>query len=1036
MKRIIPWFVENPVAANLLMLILIVGGIVSSIGIDNEFLPDFETGVVQVQVPYPGAGPLEVEEQICMKIEEAIADVEGIDEVQCTASQGLGSVRVFALDDWDVQQLLNEVKNQVDGISTFPANAEKPVVSELTMGKEVLSLVVYGGTDEQTIKAQAQDLKEELNRLAGVSRVQLGGVRDSVVSIEVGEQTLRKYGLTFNNIANVVREGSVNLPAGQMRGEFGEMQIQIYGQDYRARDFENLPVVASPDGAQLTLGDIASVRDTFQEKNFVVEYNGNPAVELTVIAGEHPDLIGTSTVVRDFIAKWQETLPPGFRVEVWDDSSDLVRDRLELLVKNSVQGLLLVFMLLLLFLRPALAVWVTAGIAVAYLGTLWVMPVMDLSINMVSTFAFLLILGIVVDDAIVVGENIYTANETGQAPATAAWQGAAGVAKPIILAVLTTVMVFLPMLSLPGAAAQIFMPFPQVAIAALTFSLVECLLILPSHLRHLAPEKPPANRFSKALRAVRQRFTRGLNHFSFHIYQPLLDRCLRHQGTTVASFLAALMIALSLAVGGWLPMRFTPQFDLEVITATVEMQEGAAFSHVRGVRDRLAAGLDTLRRDPGMRGHDGRSVIEDSFTFVEDNKVTFKASVLPSDARSVTGTEIASRWKQAVGEIPAAETFTIAASPFASNRDLSFRLKGRDLDQLSAASRYLQARLEGFAGVVGVSDSLESARQEIRVALKPYAETLGVELADVANQVRYAFYGAEAQRIPRVREDVKVMVRYPADQRDSIETLLDMRVRLDDGTAVPFTEVATANFVPGYTTLERVDRQRVVYVYADVLEGGVSANEIFLSILRNHKEALESRFSGVTLDVGGEQEQQIEFFDQLYVGMGFALFAIYLLLAVEFKSYWQPLIILSAVPFGIAGAIVGHLVMGMAFSMPSALGVLATAGVVVNDNLVLMDRINNLRREGTAMVDAVKRGARDRLRPILLTSLTTFFGLMPILMEPSPAATALKPLVVSLAFGVVFATSITLLMVPAIYLAGERLKQRYGFRPRAETNLG
>ena len=1033
MNALLAWFVRNPVAANLLMLIIVAGGLVASTRIDNEFFPDIQPNIVQVSVPYPGAGPLEVEEQICIKIEEAISDVQGIKEVKSSASQGLGMVTIETVEGWDVQRMVSDVKTRVDAISTCPGDAERPIVSDLSLGTQVIQLVLFGGHDEQAIKDLALDLKDKLNLLPGVSQVNINGTRASVVTVEVAESTLRAYGLSFADIAAIIRDNSINLPAGQMRNPAGDIQLQIYGQDYRAEDFADIVVVSSRDGGQVRLGQIATLSDTFEEKNFLVEYEGQIAAQLTVLAGESPDTIGTSALVQDYVASHRDDLPSGFRLEVWNDNSLYLKDRLNLLMINSLQGLALVFILLLLFLRPLLAVWVSAGIAVAYLGTLWSMSLMGVSVNVVSTFAFLLILGIVVDDAIVISENIYSMHERDVRGPMAAIAGVTDIAKPVILAVLTTLIVFVPMLAMPGTMAQLFTPIPIVAIAALTFSLVESLLILPSHLSGLKAEKPPANPATRLLARCRHGFTRGLNRFSFRIYQPLLERCLRSRGATLAAFLAILMVCLSVFAGGWLPTRLTPEIETENLIAEAQFQEGAGFAHVLAVKEQIMGGFEQVRREPDMVGFDGQPIVTGSFLVVDGDRVTLRINLIKNGERALTSVDIENRLKTAIGEIRGVKSFNVSSSLFGLTKDISFRLSGADIDELDGARHHLREVLAGYAGVVDITDSLSSARQEIRIALKPHAETLGLDLADIARQARHAFYGAEAQRIPRLREDVRVMVRYPVDQRGTLEYLEDMRIRLPDGRGIPFSEVATAEFVPGYTTITRTDRQRVVSVFADVVPGAAVAGEIVQAVLADHQADMKERFPSVTVGLEGQQREQGEFFQTMLIGAAFALFCMYAVLAVEFKSYLQPLYVLSAVPFGAAGAIIGHLLVGMDFSMASGIGVLATAGVVVNANLVLIDCINKLRAAGADMEAAVRQAARERLRPILLTTITTFFGLMPILLEPSTSAAALKPVVVSLSFGVVFATGITLLMVPALYLVFESLKARLGFGARAEV---
>jgi multidrug efflux pump subunit AcrB len=1035
MNSVIIWFIKNPVAANLLMIILVVAGLFSVKNINNEFFPNFQPNLVSVSVPYPGAGPLEVEEQICLKIEEAISDVAGIKEITSTASQGLGRVLIETVEDWDVQQMLQDAKTRVDAISTFPLNAERPIVSDVSFGNEVLDVVVYGGNDELAIKSLALAMKDEISRIAGVSEVDINGVRDSQVTVEITENTLRAYGLSLNDIARTIKRSSLNLPAGQMHNKSGDIQLQIYGQGYTAADFENIVIVSDGQSGQVTLGQIAKISDSFEEKNFLVEFNGQKAAQLTVVVNENPDTIGTSQRVNDYLNAQRNVVPDGFQMTIRNDRSEYLRDRLDILAKNSAQGLSLVFILLLLFLRPRLALWVSVGIAVAYLATIAVMFLLGSSINVTSTFAFLLILGIVVDDAIVVSENIYSMHERNIRGHHAAIKGVTMIAKPVVLAVLTTLIVFVPMLAMKGTMGQIFSPIPIVAITALTFSLVEALLIMPSHLSHLPAEKESSNILSKMLFELRRYFTNTLNKFSINIYQPLLARSLANSLATLAFFVAVLMICLSAFVGGWVPLRFSPSIELENVVIRADFQEGVGYEHVLDIEEQIIRGVDAVRGQADMLGYDGKTVFTGRYAVVDSNVVQVDVGLTRNSDREISTQEILKRTKAAIGEVSGVENFVVSTSLFGLDKDVGFRLAGSDLKSLDAASAYLKNILQAYDGVVEVTDSLSSARQELRVELKPYAEVLGVRLEDVARQVRHAFYGAEAQRIPQLREDVKVMVRYPPEQRGSIEFLDDMRIQLDNGVRVPFSEVASATFTPGYTTIERANRERVISVTANVTPGIITASELVQAVLANSGAQFNEKFPHVSLALEGEQEEQGEFMSYMLVGAGFALFLIYTVLAIEFQSYLQPFYILVAVPFGVAGAIIGHLITGLPFSMPSVMGVLATAGVVVNANLVLIDYINKLRVEGMSIIDAVEHAARNRLRPIILTSITTFFGLMPVIIEPSPAADALKPVVVSLSFGVLFATLITLLMVPAMYLNLESLKLRLGFRERASVDL-
>lgn len=1023
MKRLINWFVDNPIAANLLMVMILVGGVTSLPGMNNAMFPNIPRDVVEISVPYPGAGPREVEQQICMRIEEAISDLDGIFEIHSFANQNSGRVDVEAADGYDIQRLLNNVKSRVDAINTFPADSERPQIREVITRIRVLRLAVFGDMEERQLKTITEEVRDDIARLPGISVAEISGTRDDEVSVEISEHMLRRHQLRFEDIVSAIQRSSVNLPAGQIRASSGDITLQARGQAYDREQFEAIVVLHRPDGTQVRLGEIATVHDGFVEQNLLSNFNGKPAAFVDVYTTQKPDLIGNSESIRAYLAEKQRSLPGGIELVVWNDNSRYLKSRMNLLAGNALGGLVLVFAVLMLFLRPSLAFWVAAGLGVAYLGTLWVMPYFGLTVNVITLFAFLMILGIVVDDAIVVGESVYAEHERGLSGNRSAQLGATAVSKPVTIAVLTTMIVFLPLILLPGDSARFFADMGLVAILALAFSLIESFFILPAHLRHLKPETEPKQRLLRVLYNLRKKMSSGMSSFADNRYQPFLRKALTHRRVTMACFLGALLIVLSVMFGGWMRVSFFPKVEGEFVLVRVDLPLGTSFAKTTEVMRQVESAVEALRREPELLDAKGGDLIKALQARSSENQVIVSMELVGNEERNISSYAVGKKLKQLIGPVPEAEEIEVVYTLIPRGKDINLLLRGSDIDELKQASQQLQQVLSRFPGVYNLSDSAQQTRPEIDIGLRPYAETLGIGLSDVARQVRYAFYGAEAQRIPRLREDVKVMVRYPENERGTVHTLDELRIRTSDGRELPFDAVASADYVPGYAEIKRRDRQRMVEIKAEMQPGYGSAAAVVGVVFQQYWPQIQQQYPDMSLSLEGDQKEQQEFQSALWQFLLLVILAIYALLAIQFRSYWQPVIILSAVPFGIAGAVIGHLLLGKDITMPSMLGVMAAVGVVVNDNLVLIDRINQLRKEGWEATKAVLQGARDRFRPIVLTSFTTFVGLTPILLERSTQAQFLIPMVISLSFGVLFATSVALILVPAIYLAGEGLRE-------------
>lgn len=1026
MNRLIQWFVENRVAANLLMVLIFIGALVSTSKLDKEVFPTVSLNFIEVSMNYPGAGPSEVEEQVAIRIEEAIADIDGIEEITSTSNQGWGSVRAEVVEGYDPQRVLNDIKTQVDAISTFPGDVERPVTRQIVGRSFLMSLALSGDVSEAALKETGWRVRNELTLLEGVSHVELNGTRPYEMGIEVSEASLRRYGLSFSDVSSAIAGSSLNVPAGVIRAHGGDIQIQTRNQAYTAEDFGKIPVITAADGTQVLLRDVAEIRDGFDDWSVFAQFNGKPAVFLDLSITENPDIVASAREVEAYIERTRDILPAGMTLEVWRDMSTLYESRLNLLMENAITGLLLVFVVLMLFLRPVLAAWVCVGIATAFAGAIWLLPYVGVSVNMISLFAFLLVLGIVVDDAIIVGESIYTRHQHGLKGTSSAASGAKMVATPVFLAVISTMIFFAPMMAVPGAMGTVTFAIPVVVILCLLFSLIESLLILPSHLSHLKPERESRNPLLRKLTHARQKVADSLDWFADRVYLRYLTRMLEHKLATLAGFAVAFLLSLGVFIGGWLIVSFMPMVPSDYLEARVTLPEGTPFHETTRIMRQVESAALRLDQDEELTGGSEEDLIEGIQTWAWGENVYVSVGLVGAEERDIGSPEVSRRWRELIGEIPEAKEFRLDFTINAAGDDINLNLSiaDNDLDAQREAAEAVSRVLAQFPGVYDVENTIEKARQEINIELRPAAESLGVTLGQVAEQVRQAFYGAEVQRIPRGIEDVRVLVRYPQEERAHISQLDRMRIRLADGTQIPLLEVARIDFVPGYSTIERRDRKRTIGISASV-EEGEDANAIVAELLRQHLPEWQQRFPGLTLSPDGNMQDQADFMSSMSKNFVLAVLLIYGIMAVNFRSYWQPVIILTAIPFGFMGAVIGHLVMGREISMLSMLGFIACAGVVVNDNLVLLDRINSLRHQGLAVLEAVLQAGRDRFRAIVLTSVTTFIGLMPIMAEQSVQARFLIPMVISLAFGVLFATTVTLILVPTLYLAADRFGERW-----------
>ena len=1029
MHSLISWFTRNGVAANLLMIGIVFWGLFSlNNRIPLEVFPSFELDSITVRVPFRGASPTEVEESINIRIEEAIQDLTDIKSITSTAAEDLGTVQIDVDSRANVEDVLNDVKQRVDQISTFPTDADNPSVYTLARTREVISVVIAGPLAERDLRALANRVRDDLEALPNITQVSLSGVRDFELAIEVSEKTLLQYGLTFADVANAISNSSLNISAGAIKTAGGEVLIRTEGQGRTVEDFARIPIISSADGTRVTLAELANISDGFDENSLAQVFNGRSSIEIDVFRSGNQSAITVAREVKDYIEDTQSTMPDNVTMGYWRDRSRTVNARLQTLNKSALQGGLLVILLLALFLRPSVAFWVFIGVPVAFMGGLALMPTIGVTINLISLFAFILVLGIVVDDAIVTGENIYSHMRRNPNRIQAAIEGAQEVAIPVTFGVLTTVAAFMPLLLIEGVRGKIFAQIPMIVIPVLLFSLVESKFVLPAHMKHLnfhKPERP------NPLSLLQRKIADGLEWMIRHWYQPCLAACMRQRYLTLSVFVGTAIIVFSLVSAGHVKFVFFPRIQSEVAIASLTMPTGTPFEltqkHVERINN-AATELQKKHIDPET----GLSIIEgimstagssggDGASQSHVGRVMFEITPPEERALQVTSRELVMQWRQAIGDIPGAKEINYRAEIGRGGSPVSVRLSGRDFDRLKIAAQKTKDKLATYPGIEDITDTFASGKQELKLEIKPAAEQLGLTLSDLSSQVRQAFFGFEVQTIQRDRDDVRVVVRYPLSERQSLDNLQTMMIRTPDGSNVPFSEVADADIGRGFASITRVNRKRTVNIEADVDKENTDIEAIKRELLEDMPEILAS-FPDISFSLEGEAAEQRESFGSLKTGIWFVLAVIYTLLAIPLRSYVQPIMVMLVIPFGVVGAILGHMIMGMNLSIMSYMGMLALSGVVINDSLVLVDFVNNRRLEGLNVTNSVRVAGVARFRAILLTSLTTFFGLMPLIFEKSTQAQFLIPMAVSLGFGIMFATLITLVLIPCNYLILEDIK--------------
>ena len=1088
MPRLIAWFATNHIAANLLLILIVLAGLSAVLTMPQKSFPDIDVPIISVSIPYLGAAPEEVEQGVCIRVEEELDGVEGVKEIRSVANESLCSVTVELFEDADESRALDDVKNRIDALDTLPEETEQPIINLATSIRPVIDLAITGPDDERTLKVLGQRVRDEIAALPGITQVSLVNTRPYEISIEVSESDLQRFGLTFSQVAEAVRARAIDLPGGAIKTEDGEILLRTKGQVYWGEEYERLVLLSRPDGSLVYLSDVARVVDGFEDTDQSLRFDGQPAAIIRVSRIGSEDILAITGAVMAYLDTSAQALPEGVKLTVWNDNSRLLEDRLATLLDSARQGFLMVLLLLALFLRPVLAFWVSVGVPVAFMGALYLTNYVGLSIDGISLFGFILVLGIMVDDAIVVGESVHSRQREGGTPLIGSIEGTQRITIPVIFGVLTTICTFLPMLQGVGSSGQIGAVIATVVICCLIFSLIESQLILPAHLGNKQTKTAKGEVYlllvplmvivllqfswstssfvglaialmtvvyaldrlgltddpAKRLIAAQSRFSASVEALIDGSFRRIVQRATQARYTTLAMAFAFFLSGVAVFGSGRLPFSFFPPLAADQVIAQLTMPLGTsseiteqAVRHLErtgeAIREELneqyAAGPPVTHILASVGGSQGGGLGPPGSggggaSGGHMGEVTLQLT--PSQSRTISTKEVAALWRERSGSIAGAVELKFNSSLFSVGNAIDIQLAGNDVDELREVAAGLRAELARYPGVIDITDSFRSGKQELKLKVTPEGEALGLSLGALAQQVRQAFYGEEAQRIQRGRDDVRVMVRYTEAERESLASLDDMRVRTREGSEVPFRTVANASLGQGYSSIKRADRKRVVNVTADVDRTQITADEVVGDLSRSYFPVIRAEHPRVSLSLEGEQRQSGEYLVSLVFPFLIALFAIYALLAIPLRSYVKPFIIMSVIPFAFIGAIWGHQIMKLAglvsgLAMMSILGMIAAAGVVVNSSLILVYAINQRRDAGSTMADAVVDAATSRCRPIVLTSMTTFVGLMPLMFNTSVQAQFLVPMAVSLSFGVLFATVITLLVVPSIYLLFEDL---------------
>ncbi|HIF29780.1 MAG: efflux RND transporter permease subunit [bacterium] len=1052
MKGIVTWFVKNSVPANLFMFFLIVGGfLVSYPTMKSEFFPIPDIKSITIKVAYPGASSEEVESSICSIIEDRLEGVSGIKKLKSYSLEGFGlvTVQVYSHDDVDIT--LNDIKTILDGISTFPQNSETPIIKKMDLTEKVLDVVVYGDVDELVLLNIAKDVDNEIKELGEVSFTEMFGNRNKEITIEVSEKDLEKYNLNFDQIAMAINAGSIDLPGGLLSSKSGDLLIRTVGQSYNANEYENIVIKGQPDGSQLLLKDIATITDGFIDVERYYRWDGVQAMFISVNLVGDQDVLIAAEQLRAYVKQKQVEMPANVSIDYWYDQARYLQGRIDLLYRNFAIGMILVLFLLTMFLRPSVAFWVSMGIPISFGGALIILPQIGVTVNVLSAFMFIVVLGIVVDDAIIVGENVFRRRiKLKEDNMTSTIKGTMEVLTPVFFGVLTTIVVFTPMLNLAGSTGGIWRTFPLTAIPILIFSLIESTTILPSHLNHAGEWfQTSFVGFGKKLKAMRNYCSTKLYNFVDNIWMPLVKKSIISRYVAVSVFIGMLIITISLLAGGLVKWQFFPSLEGEEVSIVFELPAGSPIEKTQAITQIIES--EVLKLQGELNTAQPEKIISHVLTTVGQHYFTNRQEEMGPTGPSVKAiatphlgevvvvlTSADSRWgltgaydiidilRARIGTIPGVERLNYNAAIYGAGKAIHFEFSDESFDKLNQVVSDTKVLLSSFSGVYDIIDTDTKGKNELQIELLPSAEVYGLTTMDIARQVRQAFFGEEVQRIQREDDDIRIMLKLPKKERDNMVTLENMRIRTAQGIKVPLYAVANVKEVAGKATIVRINGKRVVEVSSDVDVSKNTSGMILQTIvwpagpyegqpMRKLKEIMD-KTPGVAFALAGEPAEQADQLEDIMLKFALAIFIIYVLLAIPLKSYFKPLIVLSAIPFGVVGAVLGHLLFNQPMSVLSLLGVIALSGVVVNDSLLLVVFINRAKDKGVETREAVLDAVRTRFRPVVLTSMTTFLGILPLLFNQSTQVLFLKPMAISLGVGILFATTIILLLVPVTYV--------------------
>ncbi len=1026
----IEWFARNPVAANLLMFAIVIAGLTSAIrAVPVETFPSTERNRVIINTQFRGATPKTVEDGITLRIEEAIADIEGVDEIISRSNEGSSNVTVEIEDGYETRDVLDDIKVRVDALNTLPLDAEKPNISISIRNPVVIFAAISGNVGNKTLRETANRFREGLLTIDEISNVEIQGIANYEMNVQVSPQALDNYNLTLAEIGRAIRFGAADVSAGNVQTRDGDILIRSDGQAYTAEEFARIPIIPNTEGTPITLGQIAEIDDGFEESSLRTTFNGEPAVMIEVRRVGQQSAIQVAAETQAYITKFRSSLPDGVKIGAWDDDSEYLKSRIGAVINSAIYGGILVIILLSLFLRPAVAFWVFLGIPVSFMGAFMFMPYLGSTFNVVTLFSFILVLGIVVDDAIVTGENIYRKIRNGHDPMEASILGTKEIAVPVTFGILTTAVAFLPLVFLGNSwLAFVGGQLPLIVIPVLLMSLIESKLVLPAHLSHiqLRTEDKEKSFFTR----VQQGISHGLERFVENYYQPFLARCLRNKSITLSLIISLAVIVVAWALLGYVKYSQRPSIEGSTVRISLTMPESTGFETIDGHIQRISGVLETLR-DKYTDPETGESVVMNilatsgsSGRSIAPNIGQVRAELQLEEKRvlDVGSRQIAREARQMIGDIPGAKQLGVRSAVFRDNAPINIELSGSDRERMSQVVLKLREKMREYPALFDIQDNFSGGKEELKIYLKPKAYSLGLTLNGVAEQVRHAIFGFQAQRIQRDRDEVRVMVRFPKEYRSSLKDLSQLPIQVTGSTEeVLLSEIATVVPFESPSSLYRQDRRSILNVTADV-DNDVANVPLILAELGDYLTTLKESYPDVNFRFDGEAEEAAETNRNLFFGVLVVLAAIYALLAIPFKSYGQPLIVMSIIPFSLVGALLGHLLTGQSLSGMSLFGALALIGVVVNDSLVLVDYINKQRQRGMEVMQAVLSAGAVRFRPVLLTSITTFAGVTPLLLDSSQQAKWLKPMATSLGFGIIFATIITLIIVPINYILARNFK--------------